>query len=231
MHTLNLEDPSCLPTTFRDELSACDTIFAQSLYLDDLKHDGRISNAIQRINDYCMSNRIYAYHYTRALRSDLEATGLQPRSGDEIRRTFLQRFSSLFSAVQLREIEKAWSNYHHGTMAQARDSRIFFNFTRQALGGVGAERLLKYFGGEQVYFCIIDLPGVSRVLSSIGEPFVIRCTLIPTELRTFIQNPWGQIVVSSYHRTVNPEAHQVDQDGYQSSHVPPERIELLSVEH
>jgi hypothetical protein len=78
--------------------------------------------------------------------------------------TFLCRFGSLFSVTQLREINAAWSSYHHGSMVQARDSRIFFNFTRKALGGAGSELLLKYFGGEQVYFCIIQIPGVAEVL-------------------------------------------------------------------
>ena len=231
MCTLNLEDPNCLPVALRGELRDCNAIFAQSTYLGEIERDERVARVIERINDYCACNNIFAYHYTRALRSDLTANGLVPRSGDEIRQTFLCRFGSRFSVTQLREINAAWSSYHHGAMVQARDSRIFFNFTRKALGGAGSELLLKYFGGEQVYFCIRHIPGVAEVLSSIGEPLVVRCTLAPAELHTFIPKPWGRIVISSYHRTVNPEAGQFDQDGYQSSPVPPERIEFLSVDH
>jgi hypothetical protein len=89
MCTLNLEDPSCLPVAFRDELMDCNAIFAQSTCLDEIRHDERVSRVIERINDYCARNYIFAYHYTRALRSDLAANGLVPRSGDEIRQTEL----------------------------------------------------------------------------------------------------------------------------------------------
>ena len=103
----------------------------------------------------------------------------------------------------------------------------FFNFTKDALKDSGAELLLKYYGGEQVYFPIFQLPEFGKKLEKIGVPMILRCTLNPNDINTFIEFPWGKIAVSIYHRKVNPEAHQIDQDGYQNIGVSPENIEII----
>ena len=56
---------------------------------------------------------------------------------------------------------------------------------------------------------------------------ILKCRLTPKDINTFYENPWGRIAVSTYHRLVNPEAHQDDQDGYQSVNVAPENIEII----
>lgn len=231
MPLLNLEDSDCLPENLRAELRGCDSHFSRFDFLEQIRDEPRVRGVIERINDHCMQNMVAGYHYTRALREDLASDGLRPRSGEEIRETFLARFGSKFSTDQISQIKEVWSRCYNEGMRKARDGRIFFNFTREALGDRGSELFLKNYGGEQVYFYIVELPGVGEVLSTIGEPFVVKCALVPSEVRTFIQNPWGSILASSYHRKVNPQAHQIDQDGSQFTPVPPNRIELLSAKH
>lgn len=231
MPLLNLEDPDCLPEPLRAELRGCEPYFSRWGFLEQIRDEQRVYGVIERINDYCMQNLVVGYHYTRALREDLQSEGLRPRSGEEIRKTFLERFDTRFTPDQIVQIKEVWGRCYDDGMQRVRDGRIFFNFTREALGGSGSELLLGNYGGEQVYFYIAELPGIGEALSTIGEPFIVKCALVPSEVRTFIQNPWGQILASSYHRRVNPRAHQIDQDGYQLTSVPPNRIELLSAEH
>lgn len=230
MSVVNLEDPDCLPAALRRELKRCDRYFASSRNLESIQHEPAVANVIDRVNEYCQGNLLVGYHYTRAIREDIESMGLQLRTGSEIRKSLLRRFGHHFSPEQRGQIKEAWAKFYTVQMQQARDHRIWFNFTRHALEDSGAELLLKFYGGEQVYFYIYKLHGVDKVLASIGEPFVVRCTLVPAEVQTFIEKPWGQIAVSSYHRKVNSEANQVDQDGYQLSAVPACRIELLALE-
>ncbi|HET7560950.1 MAG TPA: hypothetical protein VFJ87_01055 [Rhodanobacteraceae bacterium] len=227
---VSLDDPDCLPATLLRELQSCDRHFAATSVIDSVQHEPAVSNVIDRINEYCQNNMVVGYHFTRAVRADIEASGLQPRTGDAIRESFLSRFGTRFSAEQLSQIRESWTKCYTPQMQKVRDNRIWFNFTRKALDDSGADLLLRFYGGEQVYFYINELPGVGEVLSSIGEPFIVRCALAPSEAHTIIGRPWGQIAASSYHRKVNPHAYQVDQDGYQFSDVPAGCIELLRIE-
>ena len=102
---------------------------------------------------------------------------------------------------------------------------IFFNFTEDALHNGGAEDLLNHYGGEQVPICFCQPPlfiqggtnkqcSICKKLSQIGEPLLVRCSLDPKIVNTFTENPWGKILVSSFHVEVNSEAYRIDQDGY-----------------
>lgn len=231
MKLVDLENPRSLPDHLKQELQACDRYFFRHQFLEQVRHEPLVRVAIERINSYCTQNMVVGYHYTRAIPKDLRESGLQARSGAEIRSLFLERFGYRFTESQLEKVKTTWGRCYDERMRKARDNRIYFNFTRTALGNSGARLLQKNYGGEQVYFYIDKLPGVGEILSSIGEPLVVKCALIPAEVKTYLAQPWGEIAVSSYHRIVNPSAHQVDQDGHQFAPVPPERIGLLSAEH
>lgn len=45
------------------------------------------------------------------------------------------------------------------------------------------------------------------------------------------ENPWGRIAVSTYHRLLNPDAFQEDQDGYQNVNVKPQDIEIIEYDN
>ena len=188
-----------------------------------------IKELIIDIDNYCASNRIIGYHYTRAFPEQIGQRGLLVRSGQEIREGFIESCGQLFSESEILDIKAAWNNYYddekHG-QPQVRDYRIFFNFTQAAIEKSGAEPLLNIFGGEQISMCFDADSSIGKKLSSLGEPLILRCTLDPENLKTFIEHPWGQIVVSSYHLSKNPGAYRIDQDGYQSITVPPEDIEI-----
>jgi len=225
--TVNLQDLTGLPETFIKELHSCNSHFGDAVFLENIRAIPTISSLIKDIDKFCSQNQIIGFHYTRAIPEDLLTQGLQPRSGDEIRQQFLSRWGHKFSPDEIDAIKSAWASYFDKRTRSSRDNVLRFNFTKNALSDGGADQLLKYYGGEQIYFPIYKLPGIGEVLSSIGIPLIVKCELIPLEVSTFIEHPWGCIAVSSYHRRINPHAHQVDQDGLQYGNAPPDRLKLV----
>lgn len=224
---VNLEDPTSLPSVILGALRACDPHFMREEHVSNLRKIPAVGSLIRDIDHFCSRNMVIGFHYTRAIPDDILTHGLQLRSGEEVRAQFLGRFGHMFTSDEIHAIKVAWASYYNGRVRSSRDHKIWFNFTRDALTNGGADLLLKYYGGEQVYFCINELPGVGEKLSSIGQPLIVKCALVPAELNTFIAYPWGSIAVSAHHRRVNPAAHQTDQDGWQTAPVPPDRIELI----
>ena len=227
MIAVNLHDLTGLPVEFRERLHTCSSHFQSGGFLDNIKNIPAISSLIAEIDDFCSKNKVIGFHYTRAVADDLLKQGLQPRSGDEIRQQFLTRWGHKFSPDEIDTIKSAWASYFDDSMRSSRDNVLRFNFKKTALSNGGADWLLKYYGGEQVYFCLIGIPSIDEVLTSIGTPLIAKCELNPSDISTYIDRPWGSIAVSSFHRHINPDADQVDQDGLLAGGVSPDRIELI----
>lgn len=227
MININLEEPASLPIRLQERLGSCERHFLEAEFLDELRDIPEIAGLIEDINQLCSENMVTGFHYTRAIPEHILTLGLRPRSGAEIRSQFLRRFGHMFTTAEIRAIQAIWASYYDTGAQNSRDNVLYFNFTRHAMTNSGAAPLLKYYGGEQVYFCIDELPGIGEKLSSIGRPIIVKCALIPSRIRTFIAHPWGLIAVSASHKRVNPQAHQIDQDGRQTVPVPPEHIELV----
>jgi hypothetical protein len=229
MEIIDLQNIQTLPDEFIENLSAYDDFFGAHEFLEAIVSMPKIAGLIQDIDDYCKRNLIVGYHYTRALPKSILTKGMLVRSGAEIRKDFLIEHGTSFTQDELDAIKTAWDRHFNAEQERVRGNRIWFNFTLKELGGLGSRALLDNYGGEQVYFCIDELDRIGRKIKSIGEPLVIKCVLEPSSVVTFDQTPWGNIAVSAYHRTVNPEAYTVDRDGYLRIPVPPENIEVFRV--
>jgi hypothetical protein len=229
VETIDLQDIETFPNEFIEKLSAYDELFKSHEFLEEIESNHMIQLLILQINDYCEMNRIIGFHYTRSIPQNILDKGLKIRSGSEIRRDFLNDHGKLFTDQELNLMKQRWLSNFWEEQENVRGNRIFFNFTLTELHGLGARDLLNNYGGEQVYFCIDEIDGVSEKIKSLGVPLVAKCTLNPNDVTTFGENCWGKIAVSTYHRTVNPKAHTVDRDGYQCSAVLPESVELYQV--
>lgn len=227
MNIVDFENLETLPVEFIERLKACDRQFKSNGYIEHLFDDPAISGVVQDLNDYCLKNLVTGIHYTRAIPEDIHVSGLLMRDGNEIRTEFINRFGDRFTSDELLLMKAAWAKYFDSSMNSVRDSRIFFNFTTKALNTSSSSLLVGYFGGEQVYFPIYDFPGIKEKLAGIGTPLMLKCALNPNAINTYIVNPWGQIAVSAYHRTINKSAHIVDQDGYQCCPVPAKNIKVI----
>jgi hypothetical protein len=227
MSVINLSNLNGIPIKFLQELEKQDYLFYQNEFLENLLDVDSINDIIVKINEFCESNTIIGFHYTRVIPEEISKKGLICRTGKEIRRTFMSNWGYLFTDEEKIKITNTWDSYFSMHSQQGRDNILFFNFTTYALYNGGAQRLLQNYGGEQVYMPIESIDCISQKIKNIGIPLILKCKLNPKDLNTFCENPWGNIAVSTYHRLVNPEAHQDDQDGYQSVNVDPQNIEII----
>ncbi|WP_439489182.1 hypothetical protein [Algoriphagus sp.] len=225
--TINLDNLNGLPDEFIAELESIKTLFQKTESFEELLENYLIENLVFRINEYCLEQSIFGFHYTRAIYGEISKAGLTCRSGREIRDSFITRYEDKFTLKEIDEIKKAWKEHFNSQQNASRDKRLFFNFTTSALDNHGAEPLLSNFGGEQVYFPLQYFDKISDKIKGIGEPFILKCKLDPNDIQTFHDNPWGRIAVSTFHCRVNPRACQEDQDGYQVIDVSPENIEII----
>lgn len=232
MKVINLDNLEGLPQQFIDELSKWEDNFKDTDYLDDLLELSDFEILIVKIDRFCLHNTIFGYHYTRANPEQIKTNGLLSRKGVEIRETFLDSYSNLFSISELESIKNQWLlNFGHTEQQEIRDNKIFFNFTLKEFGTLGSAPLLKYFGGEQIYWPLHELDGIREKLEGLGIPMIVKCVLKPSELSTFTQFPWGKIAASTYHSLKNQNACRFDQDGYQTTSVSPSNIELIELKN
>jgi hypothetical protein len=222
INTVNLDNLEGLPDRFIHRLIKIRRLFVSFDHLESIEKMDQVQNLISEIDSYCSENMINGFHFTRADIKEIEDNGLLVRTGSDIRDIFLKSHGHLFSSKETETILKAWKASFSDD-----DKQIFFNFTQNALNNGGAELLLTYYGGEQIYSPLYQLKGIGNKLKKIGTPIIVKCKLNPRAIKTFLEKPWGKIAVSSYHRTQNSNASKIDQDGYQFISVPPSDIEII----
>lgn len=226
---IDLENLNGLPQLFINRLKKFDTLFVDCEYLEHYYDNEEIYQLIIDINNYCLENYIVGFHYTNAIENDILEKGILLRKGVEIRNNFIIKHFHVFTKAEQDQILKKWEEYFTNEDAKCRDSRIFFNFTKNSLTTGGAEHLLNYYGGEQIYLPIFEITEIGEKLKKIGIPMMLKCILNPNYVNSFIEYPWGKIITSSYNRIKNPNAFVVDQDGYQKVEVPAENIEIIKI--
>lgn len=116
-------------------------------------------------------------------------------------------------------------------MIDCRDHKIFFNLTTVALFNGGAESLLQYYGGEQVYMPLKGFPSIAKKIQNIGSPLLIKAILDPSRLKLFDYEDIAKIAISSYHRLLRSDASQCDHDVYQIEPVYPSQIEIVDIKN
>lgn len=228
MNTIDFENFLGLPKSYVDKLTEYSDIFRQIEHIEEFQTE--IYDLILDINEYCENSYIIGYHYTRAFPESIKNNGLLIRSGNEIRQGFLRDYGHSFTAEEIIQIKTAWKRQFSEKGCENRDNKIFFNFTLHALENGGAEYLLNHFGGEQIYFPLMEIDNISRKVSKLGMPLIVKCKLNPKDLTVYIQEPWGKIAVSAFHRRINNSAIVIDQDGYQTCPVNPENLEVINYE-
>lgn len=229
MKILNLCTLAGFPSFFFEEMEKHTEILLNTEFEDELVENPTFQDLIERITDFSKDCKIIGYHYTRADKNDILKGGLKSRTGQEIREAFLSRYGKLFTDEELDTIKNAWQAYFNKNMISCRDFRIFFNLTTTALFDSGAEPLLQYYGGEQVYMPLKGFPSIAKKIQNIGSPLLIKATLNPSQLKLFDYEDIAKIAISSYHRLLRPDASQYDQDAYQREPVLLNQVEIIDL--
>lgn len=231
MKILNLCTLTGFPPFFFEEMGKYTELLLNTEFEDELVENPVFQDLIERMTDFSKDCTIIGYHYTRADKDDIIKGGLKSRTGQEIRETFLYRYGKLFTSEELDTIKNAWKAYFNKNMISCRDYRIFFNLTTTALFDSGAESLLQYYGGEQVYMPLKGFPSIAKKIQNIGIPLLIKATLDPSQLKLFDYEDIAKVAISSYHRLLRPDASQCDRDVYQKEPVLPNQIETFNLNY
>ena len=222
MLIIDLTKPKKLPNKLKDKLDELYPLCIQHKFFDHLVEDTRVRTLIRDLNDFCLRHRVVGIHYTRAMPESIKEKGLLLRSGAEIRSEFLKDYSDRFTESEFNQMREMWAQNFNMEQQRIRDHRVWFNFTKHALSNRGASPLLKNFGGEQIYFYLSE--NLKEKIRNLGKPLVVYCSLDPNQVKTFREYSWGKILLSSYHLSVNHEAHIQDTDAYQSIPVTSDEI-------
>lgn len=223
LDAIDLQRPDLLPEALRVRLDSIESLCRNEEYSENLMQYPEVQNVVIELDNHCMQRRVLGIHYTRAIRADIDQKGLLVRTGAEIRDEFVQRFGHKFGADELEWLRYRWFS-HQVTQSVIRDSMLWFNFTLSAYGSSGSEHLLKMYGGEQIHMGIEFDTLIGQKLASIGEPLFVKCALDPHKIRTSIERPWGKILISSFHLSVEPKAYRIDQDGKVTESISPEGL-------
>lgn len=111
--------------------------------------------------------KLRLYHYSRAIKSELEAQGLLLKSTSEWRELFIERFSHLAPEGVMDYFERVWSSED---IDSAEPSLWFVENRQLDVSSCSIKYLIGMYGGEVISMCtdLDDEPG--RFLQSIGSP-------------------------------------------------------------
>jgi hypothetical protein len=226
---VRIETVDQLPNGVLKELDSLKSVFGEQRFLEQLLRIPAVRHIAETLDEICLREGIIGFHYTRADADEIRKHGLLAVSGEHRRREFIERHGHRFTPKQLKSIKRKWQDYFSQPgMSEARDHRLWFNFTHSSLGDGGATDLLKYYGGEVVNMPLCDDHDIAEVLKTIGQSMVVECALNAAELTTFSEIPWGSVWLSSYHVVRNSEAHQHDVDAFQQGSIGPDQIVSIS---
>lgn len=226
MKAIHLDTLEGLPGRFIDRLRQHNDELSATEFRDALIDENPdVQKTIEMIDEYCTGKLIKVYHYTRADVQSIREKGLLCRTGEEIRNDFLNQYGHRFTSDEILLITAKWKSFFgKDCQRQARDERIFFNTTKDAMAHGGAELLLSTYGGEQIYFPLIDLESVMVKLRLIGMPMLVSCAVNTADIKTYTISPWGKIIFSTYHNLLNPQAMLTDVDAYVTKPISPKNI-------
>lgn len=225
MSAVDLTGP--IPKNLLKEVKPIHGELMRARYIDSVARLESARSVLKVLSEYLEQRGIVGIHYTRAESASILAKGLVCTKGAERRRWFLETYGHHFTREERRSIERAWRAYFEPDQNAVRDSRIWFNLPKVEIDG-GADPLLRHFGGETIYMPLVDLGTVADKIRSFGEPLVVKCRLVPSQLIGFWEFPAALVWLSGHHVRINPNAGLYGVDVYVTQDVPPS--DILSVE-
>jgi hypothetical protein len=227
--TIRLTSLDQMPQDIRSALQRFDSVVGETPFMETLLQNPDLHRIAIELDRLCVPEGVIGFHFTRALREEIEARGLEICSGHDRRRQFLAKYGTLFSEAKRKWMRRAWKNYFDKDQTAERDGRIWFNLTLGALDDGGADDLLTYFGGEVINMPLTQDEEVAAVLQTLGQPLIVECALSAEALHACSEIPWGRTWLSTYHVSINQDAYGWDVDAYSIEPVPPGQIVSVRV--
>ncbi|QES93110.1 hypothetical protein F0358_10530 [Empedobacter brevis] len=231
MKIVNLETLEGVPSDIDKRICDLENYFLKYEVFEEYENISEVLNLNNDINKFCNDKFIVGFHYSNTIPEKIISLGLISRNGEEIRKTFIDEYSHIFTSDEIKIINRNWELYYDEFQSNVRNKKIYFNFTLNSLYNKESDKLLKYYGGEQIFMGLLNEPHLLEKLTSIGQPLIIEVLLKTNEIKTIRKSPWGRILISTYHKRFNRNNNNIlreDQDGYTLHKIKPTRIHKIN---
>jgi hypothetical protein len=220
---LKLEDPAAIPGDLRRELDAHRDLFEGNTFVEQvLAAHPDIPGILDRLRTHLSTKRIHAYHCTRELEAGyFQANGLRVLDIKAHRREFVERFGNRFTADEMAELRRILDKPISINESQGRNGMIWACLSR-SLVVEGTDGFFKFFGGEALHRWWDAAAIVTPVLATIGHPVIVEAAFPACDLNSYCN--LAKTVLSQYHRTIRPDAHDHACEGFLRWPVPPQDV-------
>ena len=228
---LILDDPATWPDHIIKRLQQEKVVqlLKQSNFIDDLVRHPTLRPVLEEVEAYVEANPLTAYHCTKQLpERPFAATGLRVLNfgehHDEIK-NLLRNHRLVTPALfdKLTNNLDFWKKNHTGI----RENMLWFCVDRSLVFNEGTTSFFKFFGGEAVYFAMMDDSELGPILQRLGEPVVVEARIASRDLTVFQDFAFARSLVSHFAASVNPEFKIENREGFLSKGVKP--IDVVAV--
>ena len=226
---IDLSNLDSAPQSVISALNNKSELFERVTDISSILQDNTIRDAVVELDMIVRKEKVLAFHFTRAFREEIARDGLRARKTEEWRCLFIAKYQHLLKKEQIMRLKAGWSSYFTPTQKLGRDGRIFFNLTEKAYKDGNATSLLRYFGGEAIFKPFLADSDLNQILTSLGEPLIVRAAIDASSIKVFNSNAFGITWLSTYHHSLNPNAIKQDYDVYIEKPIHPENIISIQV--
>ncbi|MDP3626980.1 MAG: hypothetical protein Q8S12_10300 [Hydrogenophaga sp.] len=211
---LRLDDASSLPDHFVARLRELDSIFLANTYVDSIAADPRVRPLVTELEEHLRVQPVRGYHCTREpCPGHFAREGLRLTDVEAHQREFLQNFGHLFTASELQDMQKAWTNYFVGEhQVRGRNGRLWFCLTEKTARSDGTQVFFEHFGGEAIFMPLKRHPTIAAKLGTIGTPVIVEVRLVPEAPSR--HRSLALPLLSAYHRTRRADANSGEAETY-----------------
>ncbi|MDY1550143.1 hypothetical protein [Luteibacter sahnii] len=228
-HVIDACDPSTWPLSLSEALADINDV-ALAYELDAPGSSlADYEWAVDRISEALTHLSIRGWHCTNLSTDEIKAIreqGMAPLSSDmAVMRVNQQRTRGALSSAVAEEVAAK-----HQAGQPNRNGRTWFCFFPPRKAGQGGiERLLRYWGGEAVYWAHLEHCAVSEELRHIGTPAIIEVELpIASIERTFTDLPIAIIRRHLFNKGA-PIRESLRSEGYTRELIPASRVRAIHV--
>lgn len=186
---------------------------------------GPIYDVALELEYFVRRNQLLVYHCTKEPHSGFfKENGLRCLNIQQHRKEFMVNHGHIFTDDEREWILSRWNMEFYRNQESARNDTIWFCFTPQPVLGSGAKLLLALFGGEAIYFPLLESPDIAFKLSTIGKPVIVEVAVTPDSLRTSYSMPFAMTTMTIFGNRHNSQIYKCICEGRVNRNIFPEQI-------
>jgi hypothetical protein len=220
---LILDDQSTWPEHVTELLNQEEVVelLRENEFVDGLVKHSVLRPVLEEIEEYVAKTPLAAYHCTKQLpEHPFAATGLRVLNFDEHHAQIRNQLRNhkLFTPTLFKKLDKRLREWRKHN-SEHREKMLWVCVDRKLVFDPGAESFFKYFGGEAVYFSVMEDPELGPVFEQLGEPIVVEMRIASRDLQVTQELAFARTLVSHFANSINPEFFIEGREGYLSKAV------------